>query len=186
MTRETRKGVERARERENERDIARRAGSSRATNQFTLSLVHSRSLSRGPASSRPPTTRVRTRARVAHAMSQPHVVYARYPTHHTRSQLHSRPERCSGSELALFYRKGLIALPITDNATINDLGEEGAEQREGRAARRDCSEGSGGGRERERAVERERERECPVALPLHRLGSPAYTRNDVCNGASTL
>lgn len=25
------------------------------------------------------------------------------------------------SELALFYRKGLIALPITDNATINDL-----------------------------------------------------------------
>lgn len=28
-------------------------------------------------------------------------------------------------ELALFYRKGLIALPITDNATINDLREVG-------------------------------------------------------------
>lgn len=31
----------------------------------------------------------------------------------------------TGGELALFYRKGLIALPITDNATINDLREVG-------------------------------------------------------------
>lgn len=43
---------------------------------------------------------------------------------HTRSQLHSQPERRAASELALFYRKGLIALPITDNATINDLEED--------------------------------------------------------------
>lgn len=42
---------------------------------------------------------------------------------HICSQLHSRPKQFGASELALFYRKGLIALPITDNATINDLGE---------------------------------------------------------------
>lgn len=33
--------------------------------------------------------------------------------------------RKMGGGLALFYRKGLIALPITDNATINDLREVG-------------------------------------------------------------
>lgn len=43
---------------------------------------------------------------------------------YSRSQLHSQPERRGASELALFYRKGLIALPITDNATINDIGEK--------------------------------------------------------------
>ena len=37
-------------------------------------------------------------------------------------------------ELALFYRKGLIALPITDNATINDLREVGL--RTGKGGRR--------------------------------------------------
>lgn len=33
--------------------------------------------------------------------------------------------KMGGGGLALFYRKGLIALPITDNATINDLREVG-------------------------------------------------------------
>ena len=36
-----------------------------------------------------------------------------------------RDEENGGGGLALFYRKGLIALPITDNATINDLREVG-------------------------------------------------------------
>lgn len=47
-------------------------------------------------------------------------------------------------ELALFYRKGLIALPITDNATINDLREvgvgewrKGGKDRRGEAGKRD-------------------------------------------------
>ncbi|KAK1122005.1 hypothetical protein K0M31_009853 [Melipona bicolor] len=42
-------------------------------------------------------------------------------------------------ELALFYRKGLIALPITDNATINDLREVGLRNGEG------CGYGGAGG-----------------------------------------
>lgn len=42
-----------------------------------------------------------------------------------------QPSRERASELALFYRKGLIALPITDNATINDLREVGSGTRMG-------------------------------------------------------
>lgn len=118
---------------------------SRATNQFTLSLA-----------SRP------VLGRAMHATRSQYALY----TTQFRSQLHSRPEQCGASRLALFYRKGLIALPITDNATINDLRE----RRGGK------SRGRGGG--------------YPVALPLHRFtSSPVYglyTRNDVCNGASTL
>lgn len=51
--------------------------------------------------------------------------------------------------MALFYRKGLIALPITDNATINDLRvvgrgmEEGRKGQEGRG-RVDREEGGTG------------------------------------------
>jgi len=37
----------------------------------------------------------------------------------------------------LFYRKGLIALPITDNATINDLGVERRERARGMDAQRE-------------------------------------------------
>lgn len=54
-----------------------------------------------------------------------------------------------GGGLALFYRKGLIALPITDNATINDLRvvgrgmEEGRKGQEGRG-RVDREEGGTG------------------------------------------
>lgn len=53
--------------------------------------------------------------------------------HNARSLARSRTRNGAArheraSELALFYRKGLIALPITDNATINDLRVEGKGQ----------------------------------------------------------
>lgn len=64
---------------------------------------------------------------------------------HTRSQLHSRPEQFGASELALFYRKGLIALPITDNATINDLGVGRGKSREPPCAKRPAGVKRGGG-----------------------------------------
>lgn len=40
-------------------------------------------------------------------------------------RVRARTREREREELALFYRKGLIALPITDNATINDLREVG-------------------------------------------------------------
>ncbi|KAM0736132.1 hypothetical protein ACS0PU_010093 [Formica fusca] len=94
---------------------------------------------------------------------------------HTRSQLHSRPEQFGASELALFYRKGLIALPITDNATINDLGEGRGKSREPPCAKRPAGVKRGGGR-------------VPCRPPTSSVykQSGLYMRNDVCNGASTL
>lgn len=89
---------------EETRRTAGRTVSSRVTNQFT-----SRSLSR-PVS-RPVLRRACSALGVCIA-----------------SQLHSQPKQRGASELALFYRKGLIALPITDNATINDLGEDKRER----------------------------------------------------------
>lgn len=41
----------------------------------------------------------------------------------------------------MFYRKGLIALPITDNATINDLGEERRERARGTDVQREGAAG---------------------------------------------
>lgn len=103
---------------------------------------------------------------------------SRYVLHHTtRSQLHSRPEQFGASELALFYRKGLIALPITDNATINDLGEGRGKSR-GAAVRK----GAAGGK---RVEEGERAPCRPPTSSVYKQ-SGLYTRNDVCNGASTL
>lgn len=48
----------------------------------------------------------------------------------------------------MFYRKGLIALPITDNATINDLGEERRERARGMDAQREGAAGEVGRWER--------------------------------------
>lgn len=49
----------------------------------------------------------------------------------------------TGGELALFYRKGLIALPITDNATINDLREVGLGRNGMGRDRREVGQGRG-------------------------------------------
>lgn len=142
------------------RGIERQTESSRVTNQFILSRW--RAHSRLHATSRPVATCFRTHSReracvlCTRCARGEESVRVCTTLHIPHLQLHSR---CSmvWRELALFYRKGLIALPITDNATINDLGVEREDGRPGEWTR--CAKG----------LDRIG---YPVALPLHcRLGS---------------